>query len=330
MPDARWPFIVCAACVIGALTPGQPPALNIEPIGSRGAIVHASRMPESATITAAPEVPPIARLVMYYDASYARGRAMSDRFAGGFVVHAKTALDDRGLAVRVEAVDATGLRRLLGRSAAGTCLFVPGGFLPDTVRSKTHDDLRAWLKRGGCAVWMGAPFDAYYSVHGSATLPGGIRGPDTRPWSTLYASGGPLRVVRAVATQPLTFGAIDAPSRPAIGLTFDATTFPVMTDALERMGGTPIGFIDAAGRSSVSVLPVGAGRVVLFADGDDDEVTAAQQLAQLLATGAWYDPKGATLLGSVGPGTASARVRVPPGHHLFAFGSPPYYAPFAR
>ncbi len=330
MFDARWPFAVALACVALALVPAAPETVSIATSSPSSAAVRASHATGPIVVSAVPDAPDVARLVLYYDPRYARGRAMSERFAAGFVPHMRAALAERSYVARVDEVDADGLRALLTAPARGTCLFIAGGFLPVDVRSRGRDDFAAWLRRGGCAIWMGTPFDAYFALRGTASEPGGFDGPDISAWPELYGAGGPLRTAAHLLSQTQTYGATPSAVHDAIALTFDSTTFAVDARALERIGGTPIGYIDDAGRSSVSVVPLVAGRAIIFGDAEPNELSAAQELAQIIATGAWYDPRSLLVAGRLDPQDEVLRVRLPSHHHAFAFGAPPYYSPWAR
>lgn len=328
MLDARWLFAACALIAIGALVPSPVrPQISILRNGET-AVIRAEHLTGPVTIAIVPAAPHISRVYEYFDPAYARGRAMSDRFAAGFSTHFTIALAYRHYDARVERVDADGLARVLHGQAHGTCLYVPGGILPDRVRSNGRDDLRDWLRRGGLVIWAGAPFDAYYSPRGTADVPGEVRGPDTSVWPRLYAASGPLRTVPDIHSPPLQFGTIEAPGRAASGVTFNLTTFGVDANRLSRAGGRAIGYIDDLGDSSVSVLPLGAGRAVIFGDADENELTAAQDIAQIILTGAWFDPRASRVGARIGPGDAQTTIVVPDGMHLFAFGDPPYYFPF--
>ena len=328
MLDARRLFAVCIAIALAALVPpARAPRVGIAANGSIAA-VHAEHLSAPVTVAVVPDAPHVDSIYEYFDPAYARGRAMSDRFAAGFATHLTVALAYRHYSARVERVDAAGLARVLGGRARGECVFVPGGILPDAVRSKGRDALRNWLSRGGLVVWAGAPFDAYYSVRGTADVPGGVRGPDTTPWALLYGAAGPLRTVPDIHSPPLYFGTVEAPKRAAIGLMFNLTTFPVDAQRLSKVGGSAIGYVDESGRSSISVFPVSAGRVVTFGDAVDNELIAAQEIAQIFLTGAWYEPRALSVGAHLETSSADTTIPVPNGKHLVVFGAPPYYFPF--
>jgi len=326
--SSRLIFAAVAAIVVGALTPSfRQPTITIAQVDGKTS-VRAQHLTGRVTVALVPSAPHIGRIILYYDASYARGRAMSDRFADGFATHETVALRYRHYDAVVDRVDADGLARLLRGSARGTCLFVPGGILPDTVRSVGRDALRGWLERGGTVVWAGTPFDAYYSLRGAPNDPGPVRGPDTSVWPALYSASGPLRTAPDIHSPPLKFGTLEAPGHAATGVVFNVTTFSVDSERLSRAGGLAIGYIDDLGESSVSVLPVGQGRVVIFADTTDNELTAAADIAQIIVTGAWFDPRALSVAAVLEPGDQEALVAVPKGEHIFSFGEAPYYFPF--
>jgi hypothetical protein len=332
MRDTAIILAACIAIVVGAAlpSPSAPTAAVID--GPPTASIAVSHLPQGdvVTVDAIPREPPLRTFFEYDDPRYVRGRGMSDRFADGLTVHLKAALAYRGVDATVSRVDAAGLRAVLERSASGVCVVVPGGILPSTVRRVGVDELHSFLTRGGTVIWAGAPFDLYYSMEGALDAPPSLSHADPSSWPRLYARTGPLDARDVLSSPPLRYGAIVAQLDRATGLTFDATTFHVDARRLLAIGGSPLAYVDESGDSSVSELPIGRGRVVIFGDAFPDELDAARQIAQTVATGAWFAPRRIRVVATLGPATPTKSIEVPSGTRLFAFGEPPFYFPFGH
>ncbi|MFI5388529.1 MAG: hypothetical protein ACHQY2_02330 [Candidatus Eremiobacterales bacterium] len=329
MRESAWLLVACIAAVIAGVLPStSAPAVMV--IDARSATaVSAAHLPAGSVLTvdAVPSVS-LERVFEYDDSRYARGRGMSDRFANGLPIHLKAALAYRGIDARIGRVDADGLRQVLSGAAQGVCVIVPGGILPGTVRTKGRDAMRSFLMRGGTVIWAGAPFDLFYSTRGVDGTSTPVSAADPTAWPQLYSSSGPLDAHDRVDSPPLHHGTIEAPLDRATGLTYDATPFDVDARRLGAIGGAPLAYIDSVDDSSVSQLPIGRGRVVIFGDAFADEMDAAREIAQVVATGAWFAPRDVRVVASLDSSRIRASIDVPRGHHVFAFGEAPFYFPF--
>ena len=238
--------------------------------------------------------PSISEAFLYDDESYIRGRGGSRAFAASFAAHfADETKRRQNMPVNLRVVDADELRKLLSGGTSGKALLILEGFLPDTVRGPHFDLLKRWLRSGGLVFWAGAPFDAYYSTRTSPRGPGHVVGPDYEPWRKLYGPGS-LAAFAKVSdpwSPPLGVGTSIAQYWSVNRLDFSRTTFPVKVGALEADGGTPLGFVSEQGFSSISQLPIGKGRLVVFGDAAWNEIDAAHAVVQILYTGSWYEPR---------------------------------------
>lgn len=334
MRDAIIVGAVCMAIAAGAALP-SPSAPTVEVVDGPStsiAVSHVARG-DVVTVDAVPRAPSLRTFYEYDDPRYARGRGMSDRFANGLPAHLKVALAYRGIDATVERVDADALRAVLERATAGVCVIVPGGILPSTVRRNGEDALRSFLLRGGTVMWAGAPFDLFYSTAGYGGAPPDLSSADPSSWPRLYGRDGPLDARDTLDSPPLRYGTVASPIDQATGLTYDVTTFHVDARRLFAIGGSPLAYVDAAGDSSVSQLPLGRGRLVIFGDAFADELDAARQIAQVVATRAWFAPRGIRVVALLGPTTS--RMSMPrttfatsKNRRIFAFGEPPLYFPF--
>src|SRR5579864_6556092 len=125
---------ICAAAMAGALWPWYPvPSVSFGR-GASSLTATSSHAAGHVTVDAVPAAPSLVRFFEYDDPRYARGRGMSDRFAGGFVGQLEAALSYRGIVASVMRLDARMLATILSADPRGICVVVPGGILPDTVR----------------------------------------------------------------------------------------------------------------------------------------------------------------------------------------------------
>jgi len=324
--------IIVAACIVigaGAVLP-SPSASSITVVDGQSTTIALSHVPfgDAVTVDAVPRTPSLRTFFVYDDPRYVRGRGMSDRFANGLPVHLKVALAYRGLNATVALVDADGLRAVLGRATPGVCVIVPGGILPSTVRRDGDDELRSFIVRGGTIIWAGAPFDLFYSTQSQGDAPPRLSQADPSSWPRLYARTGPLDARDVLASPPLRYGTTASPLDRATGLTFDATTFHVDARRLMAISGATLAYVDASGDSSVSQLPLGKGRVVIFGDAFPDELDAARQIAQVVASGAWFEPRRLRVVATLASQTSQKSIDIPNDSRVFAFGEPPFYFPF--
>jgi hypothetical protein len=261
----------------------------------------------------------------YRDDHYPTGRGEGQRFVHGFSNHLNDDLFQRGYAGRAIDVGAKGLRTVLLDDPSRGCVLVLGGILPATVRDATHDLLKDYIERGGLVIWAGGPFDALYAGAGA-------NGPETADfskWPQLFGSGvmEPLGDVRSPS---LRFGLVPGTEWTAARIPFDVTTFGVVPARFRGPQPAQLGFVDNVGNSSVTAFALGRGHAVVFADGFDDEIVAADYVAQVLSTGAWAGPAGTQALGfKLGDAPlhfdVGSKVR-----SLFAFGWTAHDAPFAE
>lgn len=329
MRDAAWVLVACiAAAVCGAMPSPSAPIVSVTG-GRPVTTIDTEHLPAGSVVTV--DVVPYVSLSRFYeydDARYARGRGMSDRFANGLPVHLAAALAYRGVDATTARVDADGLREIFDGAARGVCVIVPGGILPGTVRAKGRDAMRSFLMRGGTVMWAGAPFDLFYSTQGIDPAAPLISAADPSSWPRLYSKSGPLDARDRLDSPPLRHGTVAAPLDRATGLIYDATTFDVDARRLGAIGGSPLAYVDADGGSSVSQLPIGRGRVVIFGDAFPDEMEAAREIAQVVATGAWFAPRDVRIVATLDASRPRASIAVPSGHRTFAFGEPPFDFPF--
>jgi hypothetical protein len=322
----RWTIAGTATLVACAMLP-LPASPSLRALRGDGTLVIASAgYAGTVHVVMLPVAPRIGELDVYFDPRYVQGRGITATFSNGFAPHLRDELNKREQSIAVRDVDARALAVILRGDPAEHALLVLGGILPDTARGRADDRLQRWIARGGVVVWAGEAFDLLYArAFGRPSI-------DYTPWRLWYAGNSlfPARV--DTLTPPLASGTVPAPTWPVARLSFARTTFAVNEGPLHARGGTAIGFIDDRVNSSVSVIPYGRGRIVFFGDGFDDEIVAAEAVAQIFATQAWFSPASATVAdGWIGPHAPPLTLH-PPARttHAFIFGEYPDDAPFAN
>jgi hypothetical protein len=199
----------------------------------------------------------------------------------GVLDHVRAELRVRQDTRPVSAVDVGGLEATLRDVAAahGMILVMMTGSWPAEVFSRDLDLVSPWIGAGGTLVWGGDEI-GYYSVHQSVNF-------DPRDPASLR-DGGPSRLLGADVVDPgkVTGRNGDTPTdlARALNLEFQSTAVGVLIDPLTAAGGRVLGFT-GAGYSSISVLPVGRGRVVIFAGDTYNEIPIAHDLSLLLLSG---------------------------------------------
>jgi len=329
--------IACAGALVlaslGALAPFPPaPAVRVFGSGSIAEIEATSYSGPIHVAAASADAPRIDSIAAYFDGRYTALRGVTPTFARGFADHFRDDLQARNLATPVATLDADTLAAYLRKPGEHQLLFVLGGVLPDTVRGVKRDLLSAWLAGGGTVVWAGGPFDVVWANRNPAGPKDAFGGPDYSQWRQLYGGGRTIFPPTVnIFYPPVTHGTIAVPSLPASQIDFDRTTYPLNVGPLLAAGGRSLAYIDERDNSSVSSLPIGRGTLIFFADAFDDEIFAAQTLAQLLFTQAWA-PRSriAATAGQLSPGTPPMSIGpLAGGDSVAVFGEPPSFQPFA-
>ena len=227
----------------------------------------------------------VERVFLYFDPKYAVARGGNQEFYNGFPSHFAQDARDRRLPLRATIINSQRLRTLLlSRPVASTLLFIAGGVLPDTVRTSRGDLLKRWLERGGIVIWAGGPFDVYWAQRLA------VRGPDYSPWKRLYGDelySSVFGYAPDTFSPPLRYGTAPAYRWAYAKIPSYRTTFPIHVEGLKAIGGEDVGWDDAYGDTSLAIVPVGRGRAIVFGDGFDDEIVAAQSLVQIVYGQLW-------------------------------------------
>lgn len=328
LPSGSLTLLSAATLVVvfAALSPLPPPAsISISRNGGRYTVRTRgyNGIVLSLATTAAPRVRSVA---VYDDPLYAAGRGFTRIFAYGFPIHLHAALQAYSFEIPVVRLDASRLAAYLKRApGTGSALCIFQGTLPDVV---TGSALRRWVYRGGILFWSGEPLGGFRAGPGIAIPTAVQEQPYQGAWHDFYRDG-VLDPAWELRYQPFREGFGSTPGAEAAMIRATATTFGVPVRRLRAHGGWPIGFQDRAGRTSVAVLPIGRGRIVLYGDGQDYEVAAAREVARILVLGLWYRPIRS--VSDVMMRASSRAFQAPgtPGGTVFAYGRNPLGLPFA-
>jgi GPI transamidase subunit PIG-U len=211
----------------------------------------------------------------------------------GVLDHLPAELSLRGYAGEINTVNATQLRQVMTENLT-SIIVIPSGVFPSTVQNATGGLVGRWLRSGGTLVWMGGPFGLY-----SASLL--VRDQTLLPFSAIESISADSQeeiLGYGLDTLPINgtsrIAEVTTRFSSALNLTYsDVWTAPTV-GLLNSIGGLAIGHVQNssdASRSSISVVPVGLGRVILFggpvtnlltADGED---IIAHDTAQVLSLG---------------------------------------------
>jgi hypothetical protein len=184
----------------------------------------------------------------------------------------------RGDHRKVDQIDARQAERLLRDldNARNTALVMTAGVMPAGVFSTQTDLLTPWIRAGGMLVWSGDAL-GYYSETPAPTF--------RIDRSDSLFEGGPLRVVGGGVVIPGKQPGRIALTPTAIGraLAVQSTQTSVSVDAqrVVSLGGELLGYV-SDGFSSLSEIPVGKGKVLIFAGDTYDEQVIAHDLCMVL------------------------------------------------
>ncbi len=254
-------------------------------------IATAGNLPLHLNLVAAPvsSLSNDRRVYIYFDNGYP-SLGNDARGWTGVVDHLPAELRLRGYSGPVQIVNASALRQVMVQNSTSVVI-IPSGVFPDTVENSTVDLVGPFLRSGGILAWMGGAF-GYYSAHLPQTivqLEGGISEGISAQTRIL---GYPL----VSATLPGTnrIASVSTSFSQALNLTYPDVWVAPTLGLLRSVGGVAMGYVQNSSdtaRSSVSQIPVGAGRLFLLggpvtslltADGED---VVSHDLAQILSLG---------------------------------------------
>lgn len=255
-------------------------------------LVDTGKLPLQLSLVAAP-ITSIGKdrpVFIYYDSAYpSLGNEPSSWI--GIVDHLPAELSLRGYSGPVQTVNATGLQRAMTQNLT-SIVVIPSGVFPSTVQNSTQGLVHAWLMSGGVLVWMGGPFGFYSEPSLERTI-------DPKTANMTIASQPQQQILGLQFGTPVLNGTsrianLNTRFSSALNLTYsDVWTAPTQ-GTLKSVGGFAIGHTQNSSdtsRSSISLIPVGQGRIILFGgpvgnllttDGED---VIAHDTAQVLSLG---------------------------------------------
>jgi hypothetical protein len=238
---------------------------------------------EAMRLVAFPVLAPPARsnVLVFVDPRYP-GPDSSSRGVQGVYDHLSAELRVRGDSRSVVAADLDGLQAILAdrANAAERIIVMMTGSWPASVYSRSVDQVTPWVRAGGTLIWGGDAI-GYYSVHASTIFDPSDDASRRDPGPPAFLGSDIVELGKQTgrnATQATTFA-------QALDLQFSSTAVGVRTKKLEAAGGRALGYT-AGGYSSISELPVGQGRILMFSGDTYNEVPLAHDIAILLLTGA--------------------------------------------
>lgn len=232
---------------------------------------------------------------LYYDPRYPT-LGNDPRGWIGILDHLPAELRLRGYTGQIQTVNASGLRVAMTQNFTSV-IVIPSGVFPTTVQNATGGLVGNWLRSGGTLVWMGGTFGYYSAVTSEQTLDPLVTDMSPGVGSQTRILGYPLISVPINGTARIATTATSFSS--ALNLTYSDVWVAPTLGFLKSVGGLAIGHLQNStdtSRSSVSLVPVGLGKLILFggpvtslmtADGED---VVSHDLAQILSLGDTISP----------------------------------------
>jgi hypothetical protein len=237
---------------------------------------------EDMRLVAFPVLGPPARsdVVVFVDPRFP-GPDSTPRAVQGVYDHLSAELRVRGDPRSITAVDLAGLQATLAdwSTAPDRIIVMMTGSWPASLYSRSVDQVTPWVRAGGTLIWGGDAI-GYYSVHASTAFDPS----DDASRRDL----GPSAMLDSDIVQPTKQtgrnGTVPTTLAQALDLQFSSTAVGVSTSGLVAAGGRALGYT-GGGFSSISELPVGQGRVLIFSGDTYDEVPLGHDIALLLLSG---------------------------------------------
>lgn len=168
----------------------------------------------------------------------------------------------------IQIIDAEGLAEKMrdGKSI----IIMSSGVLPDTVYSKDKNLVTKWLESGGIMFWLGDGF-GYYSAAENKKIQDDLEHGKIG-WEGQEKILGKNYLFGEVF-EPVEKSSAGAPTQisKTLGLKYRYTATGAVVSELAKNNGSSIGFDkmlnDNLSRSSISFIPVGKGKLILFGSG---------------------------------------------------------------
>ena len=219
----------------------------------------------------------------------------SPRSVKGTYDHLSIDLPQGGWTEAIDRVDADGFAAAM-RNDPGSVAVVSSGALPDTVLGPANDwaPVRDFLRGGGELVFIGDGAFYWAANRNTSTFTLSNRHERIDWVGEQSVLGG--HVVDDVAGRNLD-GTVFATTRTtasrSLGIAYTVATHGALLSQLTAMGGWDLGYDTTAAhpRSSLAVVPVGAGRLVLFGGGVyEAETSIDEDISRVLLSGSDIAP----------------------------------------
>jgi hypothetical protein len=283
-------------------------------------------LPLDATVVVTPvrQVPNDLPVYVFYDPDYPTV-ATDWIFSAMLQGHLDAELRLRGYSQNTKFVNATELKNILINKTAGVLIIAAGGF-PSNVFSKDVNLVKPWIDSGGILVWFGF-YIGYYS------LVKGMKKEDVT-WdmpqnpqdngSKMFGLDG---FFEYTTNDIPDVGTYSSPVCVALDVSYDLIQQAPLLQMVWAGNGLVLGKIGGSNtfrlRSSVSMVPVGLGKIILFGFflmqgmADNGPELAARDIAQILCSGVllmnvssipWYQSYHLSERGSI-TGNCSLAIR---------------------
>ena len=177
-------------------------------------------------------------------------------------------LAEKNIQNTIQIVDAKGLAEKMENDRS--IIIMSSGVLPDTVYSQSRNLVTQWLESGGIMFWLGDGFGYYYAAEDEEIKDDPEHG--KIGWEGQEKILGKNYLFGEIS-EPVEKSSADAATQvsKALGLKYRYTTTGAVLSELAKNNASSIGFDkilnDNFSRSSISFIPVGKGKLILFGSG---------------------------------------------------------------
>jgi hypothetical protein len=224
-------------------------------------------------------------IFIYYDEHYPSSFVSKAGWIG-LLDHAPIELKLRGYNGSMSIVNAEELRDTMKRDH-DSIVIIPSGVFPETIHTRNQSLVGDWLRAGGTLIWMGDAF-GYLS---------GRRDGSTELFSTNNFSMVQNQILGFTlfndsSSSDERYAALPTSFSSALDLQYPDAFLGALVSNLLKNGGIALGKVTESGnaRASISYVPVGNGKLVLFGGGIGTAFTAtgedtiAHDIAQVLCS----------------------------------------------
>jgi Gpi18-like mannosyltransferase len=279
-------------------------------------------------------------IVIYYDEAYPSSFVGKEGWIG-LLDHVPIELKLRGYNGSISVVNAERLRDIMERDN-DSIIIIPSGVFPETVHALNQSLVGDWLRAGGTLIWMGNAFGYLSGRQG-----GSIELFSENNFSRVQNQILGFTLFNDSSSADERYAALSASFSSALDLQYPDALVGTLVSNLLQHSGTALGKVTESenARTSISYLPVGSGRLVLFGGGIGKVFTAtgedviAHDIAQILCSGILFSAGAPAYdlheLGKSEAKEASLNVPVPQNQNIagimiVVFSKSPYNRYFSR